>query len=304
MARSTPLALILVAGCYRGPGTTETTATSRREPSDADAKAAAEQFTRNLPNPPALRAMFDTGVRVSGLDLLDQACADSLSGHRTLLGSKLDTLAKCLGELAREVPPQTHASITRPGTFWAARLESQCWILSVELNPRTDGTLAIAAIDGTLKCTGVEGGFAGGVVGGVVGGAPPPPAPPPPPGTPAPPQNVPPTLLEGSRIAGTKQIAPDDATKIQIAQSNKDTYVGSWKLCIDVAGTVVTVKQLKSTGLPAYDAKIQQEMSTNWRYKPYEINGKAVPVCTAVTFIYKQHGGPSHRPPPPPPPSP
>jgi hypothetical protein len=26
----------------------------------------------------------------------------------------------------------------------------------------------------------------------------------------------------------------------------------------------------------------------NWRYKPYLVNGKAVPVCTAVTFIYSQ----------------
>ena len=25
-----------------------------------------------------------------------------------------------------------------------------------------------------------------------------------------------------------------------------------------------------------------------WRYRPYNVNGKAVPVCTAVTFIYSQ----------------
>jgi hypothetical protein len=29
-------------------------------------------------------------------------------------------------------------------------------------------------------------------------------------------------------------------------------------------------------------------MRAEWRYKPYNVNGKPVPVCTAVTFIYSQ----------------
>lgn len=52
-------------------------------------------------------------------------------------------------------------------------------------------------------------------------------------------------------------------------------------------GAVGSVTQLKSTGFPAYDAKIIREMK-QWGYKPYLVNGKAVPVCTAVTFIYTQ----------------
>ena len=138
---------------------------------------------------------------------------------------------------------------------------------------------------------GVEGGEEGGVVGGVVGGdlngvlgAPPPPPPPPPP---APPQNVPPTLLEGSRIAGEKMIVPNDVTKTEIQRSGKEKVVGAYKLCINISGEVVTVNQLKSTGFGAYDAKIQAEMR-RWRYRPFMVNGRAVAVCTAVTFIYSQ----------------
>ncbi len=140
---------------------------------------------------------------------------------------------------------------------------------------------------------GVEGGVEGGVAGGVVGGdlngvmgAPPPPPPPPPP--PAPPQNVPPTLLEGSRIAGEKNISPDDVTKTEIQRSGKDRIIGSFKLCLTTGGAISNVSMLKSTGFPAYDAKIQGKMRNEWRYKPYMVNGKAVPVCTAVTFIYSQ----------------
>jgi periplasmic protein TonB len=140
---------------------------------------------------------------------------------------------------------------------------------------------------------GVEGGEVGGVAGGVVGGdingvlgAPPPPPPPPPP--PAPPQNVPPTLLEGSRIAGEKQIVPDDVTKTEISRSGKEKLIGSFKLCLTVTGGIGNVTMLKSTGFPAYDNKILGKMRSEWRYKPYMVNGKAVPVCTAVTFIYTQ----------------
>jgi len=99
---------------------------------------------------------------------------------------------------------------------------------------------------------------------------------------------VPPTLLEGSRIAGEKQIIPDDVTKTEIQRSGKDKIIGSFKLCINAGGEVTSVSMLKSTGFGAYDSRIQGKMRGEWKYKPYAVNGKAVPVCTAVTFIYSQ----------------
>ena len=132
---------------------------------------------------------------------------------------------------------------------------------------------------------GEVGGVAGGVAGGVVGAPQPPPPPPPPP---QPPQNVPPTMLEGSRIAGDKMITPDDVTKTEIQRSGKDRVIGSFKLCLTVDGSISGVTMLKSTGFGAYDTKIQTKMRGEWRYRPYMVNGKAVPVCTAVTFIYSQ----------------
>lgn len=98
---------------------------------------------------------------------------------------------------------------------------------------------------------------------------------------------MPPTVLEGVRIAGDRAIVPDDATKVAIARTGRDKIVGSLKLCVDETGTVTVVTLLKSTGFPDYDAKLEREMRT-WRYRPYEVNGQAARVCTAVTFIYKQ----------------
>ena len=104
---------------------------------------------------------------------------------------------------------------------------------------------------------------------------------------PAPPTNVPPTLLEVNRISGTKAIVPDDVTKTEIQRSGKDKLVGSFKLCLDAGGKISTVSLLKSTGFPSYDATLKAGIRT-WTYKPYQVNGTAVPVCTAVTFIYSQ----------------
>jgi protein TonB len=136
---------------------------------------------------------------------------------------------------------------------------------------------------------GVEGGVEGGAVGGDLNGvvaAPPPPPPPPPP---APPQNVPPTALDANRIAGEKNIVPDDVTKTEISRSGKDKLIGSFKLCITADGNIASVNQLKSTGFPSYDSKITGTIRGEWRYRPFMVNGKAAPVCTAVTFIYSQH---------------
>ena len=136
---------------------------------------------------------------------------------------------------------------------------------------------------------GVEGGVAGGVVGGDingVAGAPPPPPPPPPP--PAPPQIVAPTALEASRLAGEKNIIPNDVTKTEIMRSGKTKLVGAFKLCLSASGAISSVTMIKSTGFPAYDNKILQTMRGDWKYKPFAINGKPVPVCTSVTFIYSQ----------------
>ena len=111
----------------------------------------------------------------------------------------------------------------------------------------------------------------------------------PPPPPPAAPGNlVAPNALEAQRIAGTKQIAPDDQTKREIARAAKDKTVSSFKLCVTVDGAIASVRLLKSSGFPAYDQKIIDTIQREWRYKPFSIEGKPVPVCTAVTFIYTQ----------------
>jgi len=94
-------------------------------------------------------------------------------------------------------------------------------------------------------------------------------------------------MLEGHRIAGDKNVVPDNDTKLKIQASGKDRVVGSFKLCVKDTGDIASVTVLMSTGFTAYDARIEAAMKT-WKYSPYFVDGKPVPVCTAVTYIHTQ----------------
>ena len=135
---------------------------------------------------------------------------------------------------------------------------------------------------------GVEGGVVGGVVGGVIGGVeggvlgglgddpPPPPM--------AEPKMVLQVALEQQRISGDKDIQPPNDVATKISRAGK-RVVGVVKMCLNTGGKVKSINMLKSTGHPSYDAKIKSKIRL-WKYRPFKVNGKPVPVCTSVTFIY------------------
>jgi protein TonB len=135
---------------------------------------------------------------------------------------------------------------------------------------------------------GVEGGAEGGVmggevgeVGGVVADAPPPPPPP------SPSQIVPQVAIQANLISGEKAIAPDDATKKQIASDGKSRLVFTLKLCIDSKGAPSSVTFIRTSGYPAYDQKVRTAVKA-WKFRPFMVNGKPTAVCAAYTFIYNQ----------------
>ncbi len=97
---------------------------------------------------------------------------------------------------------------------------------------------------------------------------------------------VPPIDLEPLRVAGTKNIVPDDTDKAHLWGRRLQ---GSFKLCLDETGHYERGEVLQSTGVPGYDARIARTLMTEWAYRPTVVDGVAIPVCTAITFIYTQH---------------
>ena len=99
-------------------------------------------------------------------------------------------------------------------------------------------------------------------------------------------RNVTSAVLEQQRIAGNKIIVPDDETAQQIARGDGKVK-GVVRLCLGSDGLVRSANIVVSTEFPAYDAKLEREIR-NWRYQPYQVDGVATPVCTIVTFLYRQ----------------
>jgi TonB family protein len=96
---------------------------------------------------------------------------------------------------------------------------------------------------------------------------------------------VPPTVIRGLRISGETQIRPPDPVKTAMLRDGHHRSMALVELCLDPAGTVTTVKVVRSSGYPAYDQVLAEGVQA-WRYRPYEIGGQAEPVCGMVTFIY------------------
>ena len=94
-----------------------------------------------------------------------------------------------------------------------------------------------------------------------------------------------PSVLESYRIAGDKVITPPDDVKAQMPSPGP--IKASFKLCLADTGEPSDVVMLRSSGFPAYDAKIARELHT-WKYHPYQPNGQPIAVCTAITFVYSQ----------------
>jgi hypothetical protein len=114
---------------------------------------------------------------------------------------------------------------------------------------------------------------------------------PPPAATPKPPPlDVAPTLIEGHRISGQRAITPDKDTERAMRQAGVTQTSPTFKLCLDTQGVPTSVTLLRSSCFPRYDAEIEAKLA-EWRYSPYQKDGVAVEVCTAITFIYRGYGG-------------
>ena len=124
---------------------------------------------------------------------------------------------------------------------------------------------------------GVEGGVTGGQVGGMLGGEPPPPAPP------SEPKEISDRELDARRVAGNRNILPASRTQTRIQRDGRSSITAVIRMCLDPTGSVETLNVQRSSGYSDYDQRLLSEMR-QWRYQLNE----AVPVCTTVTFNYRQ----------------
>jgi hypothetical protein len=101
------------------------------------------------------------------------------------------------------------------------------------------------------------------------------------------PEIVPYSALHELRIATDVFDLPTDATKLSIRRDGKARVVATFQLCLSKDGTAVRVGRMKSSGYVDYDNALQTAMR-DWRFMPYNVDGKARRACAAVMFVYTQ----------------
>jgi TonB family protein len=100
------------------------------------------------------------------------------------------------------------------------------------------------------------------------------------------PPMVDPRVVAGLRISGETQIHPPDSTKAMILHEGKPMVRGTVRLCLDRGGRVTLAQMVGTSGYKDYDARLVAGVRS-WRYRPYTVNGKAMPACSVVNFQYK-----------------
>jgi len=93
-------------------------------------------------------------------------------------------------------------------------------------------------------------------------------------------------VFAANRTAGENEIMPDEATRTEMRHNGSVAAVGAYKICVGGDGKIDSVTVLKSTGYPAYDARIQSTIFTTWRYRPIIVDGRPGPVCSGAKISW------------------
>ena len=100
-----------------------------------------------------------------------------------------------------------------------------------------------------------------------------------------PPKTIAPAAFTSMRTSGGA-IEPPEIVQTQMMRDEKTKASAVVKVCIDTNGNVTAASMAKSSGYPGYDQKLTEGVHS-WHYKPYMLNGKATPACSAVVFAFK-----------------
>lgn len=101
------------------------------------------------------------------------------------------------------------------------------------------------------------------------------------------PKIIPAAALESLRTRGNRTVRPPHSVQAKLRQSKRDRIVVLMKMCVSKKGIPIRLETIRPSHFPRYDHRIFNAMR-KWRFRPFEIDGKPVEVCTMVTFLYEQ----------------
>lgn len=96
---------------------------------------------------------------------------------------------------------------------------------------------------------------------------------------------VPPEMMK--RVGGQAWVLPDEYTIREMRSTRSERVISSIQYCVDGEGRVSQVQLLRSTGFATYDQRLISAIR-GWVFRPFIDEGRAVPVCSASTFVFTQ----------------
>ncbi|MBA3498917.1 MAG: hypothetical protein M4D80_28420 [Myxococcota bacterium] len=85
----------------------------------------------------------------------------------------------------------------------------------------------------------------------------------------------------GAYVAGDPKVLLDDATRAELAALPGG--VAAFRVCVDKRGAVASHEMVDLDAKSAVAKAVASAVKT-WQFKPFEIRGKAIPICS-VAFV-------------------
>lgn len=98
--------------------------------------------------------------------------------------------------------------------------------------------------------------------------------------------SISPGALASHLVAGTHDVEPDRAARDAIAVFPDGVAAVHLHVCVDVTGKLEEARVVKSPHGNDNYARAVEAAAAGWRFKPFEVGGKPVPVCADDVFVY------------------
>jgi hypothetical protein len=100
------------------------------------------------------------------------------------------------------------------------------------------------------------------------------------------PRLVAPAVLQSLRISASDPPRLSAATQQQMLRDGVDRIVVTVRVCVASDGAVASTRLMHYPRYDDHNAAIVRAVRA-WRYRPFLVDGAAVPVCSLVTFVHK-----------------
>lgn len=92
--------------------------------------------------------------------------------------------------------------------------------------------------------------------------------------------------LASHRISGTYIAEPDRAVRDSVARSPDKVVYVTFVACVDATGKLERIRIVDRSTSPDSYVQAVEDATAQWKFRPFQVHGKAVRVCSFEMFAY------------------